>query len=121
MYEESIDSLDEVDEITAEEVTEASVKALKRSKASGIDTMTAEHLIEAGGTASNEIARCLQDILRTADIPRNFTLGMITPVYKGHGADPALVDNYRDISVLTLLCKIFEKILVNALTRNWKK
>ena len=49
--------------------------------------------------------------MRTAKVPENFKFGLITPVFKGHGADPVKTDNYRDITVQTILCKVFEKIL----------
>ena len=113
-YEKNILRLDEVKEITEVEVTEA-LKALKRNKAPGSDGVTPEHLIEADGAASRGIAKCLQDILSTTRIPDNFKCGLITPVFKGHGGDPASTDSYRDISVLSTLCKVFEKILVERL------
>ena len=110
-YDEDKEQLEQVKEITEVEVTEV-LKALKRNKAPGSDTVTPEHLIETGGTASRNIASCLQTITRTTQIPENFKCGLITPVYKGHGGDPASLDSYRDISVLSTLCKVFEKILV---------
>ena len=110
-YDEDKEQLEQVKEITEVEVTEV-LKALKRNKAPGSDTVTPEHLIETGGTVSRNIASCLQTITRTTQIPENFKCGLITPVYKGHGGDPASLDSYRDISVLSTLCKVFEKILV---------
>ena len=91
-------------------------KLQKRNKAPGSDTVTPEHLIEADGAASRGIAESLQDILNTTQIPDNFKCGLITPVFKGHGGDPASTDSYRDISVLSILCKVFEKILVERLS-----
>ena len=113
-YEENIERLDKVEEITEAEVTEA-LKTLKRNKAAGGDTITPEHLIETDGTVSKDIAECLQTILDTTRIPENFKCGLITPVFKGHGGDPASTDSYRDISVLSILCKVFEKILIERL------
>ena len=113
-YEENVEQLEQVEEITEAEVTDV-LKTLKHNKAAGSDTITSEHLIETRGTASRGIASCLQAILRTAQIPENFKCGLITPVYKGHGGDPASMDSYRDISVLSTLCKVFEKILVSRL------
>ena len=57
----------------------------------------------------------MQEILETGSIPENFKYGLITPVYKGHGCDPASTDSYRDISVLTVLCKLFEKLILRRL------
>ena len=119
-YEEHFDSLQEDKKITEGEVAEA-IKTLKRNKATGVDEITSEHLIEAGPVVSRAIADCLQNIMDTASIPENFKFGLITPVYKGHGSDPAVTDSYRDISVLTILCKVFEKVLVPRLNDDLAK
>ena len=113
-YEDNIGNLDQVEKITELEVTEA-LEALKRNKVPGSDNITPEHLIEADGAASQGIADCLQEILDTTKIPDNFKCGLVTPVFKGHEGDPASTDSYRDISVLSILCKVFEKILVERL------
>ena len=113
-YEENIGNLDQVEKIMDLEAREA-LKAPKCYKAPGHDTITPEHVIEADGAASQGIAECLQDILNTTEIPDNFKCGLVTPVFKGHGGDPASTDSYRDISILSILCKVFEKILVERL------
>ena len=109
-YERKLPQLEPIGRITRNEVTDA-LKALKRDKAPGFDNLTPEHLIEARGLASQAIADCFEDIVHTTSIPDNFKYGLITPVFKGHGADPASTDSYRDITVQTMLCKVFEKIL----------
>ena len=113
-YERSFQSLKKVDEISEGELTDV-IQKLKHNKAPGYDAITSEHLIQANGVASPAIASCMQEILETGLIPENFKFGLITPVYKGHGCDPALTGSYRDISVLTVLCKLFEKLLVRRL------
>ena len=72
-FEANIDSYSRVQETTASEVSEA-INTLKRKKAAGFEEVTTEHLIEADGVASCEIARCLEELLLTASIPRNLTL-----------------------------------------------
>ena len=109
-YEQNVHQLDGIGLITCSEVSDA-LQALKRNKAAGVDRLTPEHLIEAKGVASQAIAGCLEEIVRTTKVPDSFKYGLITPVFKGHGADPAKTDNYRDITVQTILCKVFEKIL----------
>ena len=69
------------------------------------------------GIASRHITERLQDILHNDTIPETFKDGLITPVFKGHGCDPTLTDSYRDISVLSTLCKVFEKIMVKRIDK----
>ena len=40
---------------------------------------------------------------------------IVTGDHHGDTADPASTDSYSDISVLSILCKVFEKILVERL------
>ena len=68
------------------------------------------------GVASTAIASTMREILETGIIPENFKCGLITPVFNGHGCDPTLTDCYRNISVLTVLCKLFEKLIVGRLS-----
>lgn len=57
------------------------------------------------------IKRCFDDGI----FPTAFKTSLITPVHKSGDRDT--VTNYRPISVLTTLSKIFEKVLNNRLTK----
>lgn len=113
-YEANFEKLDPVNPVTEVEINDV-IGGMVGNKAPGYDGIMTEHLKEADGAASKEIAKCMQNILKTAVIPENFKYGLVSPVYKGHGSNTAATDSYRDISVLTLLCKIFEKLIVRRL------
>ena len=51
---------------------------------------------------------CINMIL-TSHFPNNLKLGDITPAYKKD--DPNIINNYRPISILPVISKIFERIL----------
>ena len=51
------------------------------------------------------------NILRTSNFPILWKLANVTPVFKKN--DKQLIKNYRPISLLPLLSKIFEKIVFN--------
>ena len=113
-FESNVQLLETVEEITKDEL-KAEIQRLKKNKAPGHDAITPEHLTQAEGEANHAIVKEMQEILETGVIPENFKYGLITPVYKGHGSDPASTDSYRDISVLTVLCKLFEKMITRRL------
>ena len=49
------------------------------------------------------------NMILTSYFPNNLKLGDITPVYKKD--DPNIIKNYRPISILPVVSKIFERIL----------
>ena len=49
------------------------------------------------------------EILEKQNFPQNLKLADITPVYKKK--DPTLVENYRPVSVLPTVSKVFERII----------
>ena len=119
-YERSLQDLKQVKIVTESEVSNI-IQRLKKRKAPGTDEITAEHLYEAERELSRPIANCIREIMKTAKIPENFKCGLITPVFKGHGNKPEAPDSYRDISVLTVLCKVFEKVLIQRLDEGLRK
>ena len=49
------------------------------------------------------------------EIPPLFKLGSICPVYKGGGKDPLLTNNYRGITVNSVLSKVLEILVLSRL------
>src|SRR6185437_2581209 len=82
---------------------------LKNGKAGGIDTLVNE-IFKYGG---NEIAvatwRLCEEVFRLERIPRDWARGLIFPLYKdGDARNP---DNYRGITLLSVVGKIYTTIL----------
>ncbi len=91
------------------------IKSLKTGKASGPDQILNEML----HCARLSIAPCLQkvfnNIIMYEDLPRSWSIGYLVPIFKkGNSMDP---DNYRGISVVSCLAKLFSKILNNRLLK----
>ena len=85
--------------ITVDEVKEA-IQSLKPHKASGPDGMQPLH-------------RSLQcHIVTTGHIPTIFQLGYITPIPKDSKKDQTDPSNYRGISLLSNISKLFDKVVL---------
>ena len=59
------------------------------------------------------LINCINEAIRNNKFPDSLKLSDITPVYKK--LDPSDKANYRPVSVLPLLSKIFEKIIYDQL------
>ncbi len=91
------------------EVSKA-IKNLKSNKAGGHDGLSPEHVKNGGPILIQLITWILNCIIHTEFIPKNFCLGVCLPLYKGGDKDKLSKDNYRKITLLTILCKIFEAV-----------
>jgi hypothetical protein len=90
---------------TAEEVIKA-VKKLKTDKACGLDLIINEFLTASVAVMSNVYVKLFNIVLNTGTVPTEWTKGVISSIYKNKGSinDP---DNYRGITVLSCLGKLF--------------
>ena len=93
---------------------EKAVKSLNSNKAADEYGITAEHVKFAGEPLWTLLTNIFNAILETGKIPETFKTGYITPVHK-KGKDPQQVNNYRGITVASLLGKIFEYMLLQRL------
>jgi len=93
-------SLDEVEE---------NIKKLKNRKANGVDRIPNE-LLKYGGAGVNEQIHILfNKILEEKVVPNSWTTSITVPIYKkGDKTDPK---NYRGITLLNSLTKLFTSIL----------
>lgn len=99
-------------EIEMKELTDA-IGRLKLGKSPGKDGLTAELYKELPEEALREILGILNRIWAIEDIPNAFREAIIIPIHKkGSKKDP---NNYRGISLLNSLGKIFTGIILNRL------
>lgn len=94
--------------ITEQEVADA-LKLLNPNKASGPDEIPARLLKEAGNTIVTVLTKLFNLSLETATVPTEWKMANIVPIYKK--GDKQIVSNYRPISLLSVVSKIFEKII----------
>ena len=94
---------------TAEEIKKHT-KKLKNGKASGMDAILNEFLKHSPPQMINLICKYFNIVLDSCVIPSDWSLGAIIPIYKNKGdlKDP---DNYRGITLLSCISKLFTMVL----------
>ncbi len=103
-------------EITEEEIY-LRVKDLKNGKACGLDNILNEFIKSTFNEMKLVYVELFNKILNTGQIPESWTIGMIIPIYKNKG-DKGDFDNYRGITILSCLGKIFTSV-INAILNKY--
>lgn len=99
--------------ITLGEVKVA-LSALKVGKAPGSDHIHAEFLVKAVDIVAPALHRLFQQVWRSECWPTPWGNGIITPIYKD--GDARCPENYRAITLLSVVSKLFEMVLNNRIT-----
>ena len=94
--------------ITVDEVIGA-VKKLKANKACGIDNLLNEYFTHSIDIIAQHVCDIFNIILDTGFFPDQWTEGIIIPLHKK--GDKHDVNNYRGITLLSCLSKLFTTIL----------
>ena len=98
--------------ITAEEIKNA-IQKLKCKKAAGVDSISAEFYKYGCNELFPALELLFNTILTDGEYPSRWATGII-PVYKKR--DVGVPDNYRKITVMPCIGKLFESILNNRLS-----
>ena len=96
-------------EFTVEEIY-LSVKELKSGKACGTDKISNEYIKSTYDKMKYVYVDLFNRVLNDGQIPEAWTIGMITPIYKNKG-DKMDVNNYRGITILSCLGKLFTSVI----------
>lgn len=103
----------EAPEITKDEV-EMALKAMKRGKAAGDDGITVDLLKDGGYIVLEKLAKLFSECLRTTKVPQAWkNANMILVHKKGDVKD---LRNYRPISLLSVVYKLFTKVILNRIS-----
>ena len=82
---------------------------LNLTKATGIDGISARLLKIASPVISESLCRLFNRSLAEADIPEEWKQAKVTPIHKEGDLDN--INNYRPISVIPIVMKVFEKAI----------
>ena len=100
--------------ITEDEVSKA-VKRLKNGKACGEDSILNEMIKAFSENHKHLLTQTFNVVLLSGHVPNEWATGVIKPIYKNRGDinDP---DNYRGITLLSCLGKLFTSVINERLT-----
>ena len=98
--------------ITDEEF-EAVINKLKANKSPGIDSILNEVIKIGKDVIKGHLVKLFNRILDTGKYPALWSFGLIVPIHKRD--DRSKVENYRGITLLSALGKLFTSILTNRL------
>ena len=99
--------------ITPDEILKA-IKALKNNKSHGVDKIKNEHIKYTSHVMIPTYVKLFNIIFDKGIIPESWALGDILPIYKNNG-DANLPENYRPITLLSCLGKLFTLVINNML------
>ena len=94
--------------INAKEILDT-IKSLKNSNSSGHDFFTTKFVKLSAPILIPALVKIFNLALKTGVYPDSLKIAKVIPVFKK--GDPSSVNNYRPISILSSINKIFEKIL----------
>ena len=98
-------------DLTIKEVNTV-INSFKMRKAPGFDNITAECFMHCGPVTRRTILNLFNAILRYEFIPRHLKRGILISIPKGQKSQ-LYRDNYRGITLLTVISKLFEKCIMN--------
>lgn len=103
-------SEDQERNISKEEV-EVAVRKVKKGKSAGMDGIYGEMIKEGPRELFDWLVRLFNVCWREGRVPQEWQDSCIVPLYKGKG-DRMVCKNYRGISLLSVIGKIYGKVLV---------
>ena len=90
---------------------EKQLTKMKKGKAPGWDSVTLEHYKHGGVNMKRVIVWIMNYIMYTCDVPMYCKRGLLIPIPKG-GKDGTVKDNNRGLTLLPVIYKLLEKILI---------
>ncbi|KAK6019872.1 endonuclease/exonuclease/phosphatase family protein, partial [Ostertagia ostertagi] len=91
------------------EEVRAAVMSLKNRKAAGVDNVTAEAIKAGGEVLVQRLHRLMCRVWQTEVVPTTWKRSIIVPIHKK--GDITECKNYRGISLLSVVGKVFTKII----------
>ena len=105
-------------EITMGEL-DAAIKGLKGNKAAGMDYVLNEFIVNSSTEVKYVIILLFNSILSLEHFPSCWAAGEIVPIFKS--GDKNNVNNYRGITLLSCLGKLFTRVLNNLFNGRGRK
>lgn len=99
--------------LTSEDEISKIIENLKPNTSTGMDGINCKAIKCVKNLITSKLVANINQCLISGRFPDSLKIAKVSPIYKsGHKSDP---ENYRPISVLSTLSKIFEKVIYNRL------
>ena len=108
---QDVDSMKDM-EINVSDVKEA-INKLELNKACGMDNIFAEDLKFAGNRLAILLSVCFNAFISHGKLPDGFMAVIISPIIKDKGKSISDMNNYRPISLASIISKVFERTLLS--------
>ena len=96
---------------------ERAVGSLPRKKSPGHDFILNEHLIHGGESVKKLLLLLFNSVAQNACVPDDWQTSIIIPIFKGKGKEKSDPSSNRPISLIPVISKLFEKVILNRITR----
>ena len=93
--------------------TLAVLRNLNTTKAVGYDAIPARFLRDGATILAPHVTTIFNSMVATSTFPSSLKYAEVSPIYKKD--DPLVKKNYRPVSILTSLSKVFENLILNQL------
>ena len=88
---------------------------LVSKNSTGIDKLSTKTLKELKEVISEKIEIIVNQSINTGIFPDKLKVAIVTPIFKENNLDMYLFNNYRPISLLPAISKVFERVMYNQL------
>jgi len=102
----------DVCQLVTVETIEACIHKLAKGKACGPDELSAEHLVYAHPSLVVALAQLFKMIIMHRHVPNEFGRGIIIPLIKDKSRSLNELDNYRAITLIPIVSKVFESVIL---------
>ena len=99
--------------IVSENEVDKLLKSLNVSKSTGCDNISAKFLRDGAHVIVTPLTYIINLSLKTSSVPIDFKTARVVPLFKK--GDCNFEGNYRPVSILPVVSKIFERIVYNQL------
>ena len=98
-------------ELTTDEQVLNLIKSLEPKTSSSYDNISAKLLHQLADMLHSVLRLIINKSLMTGIFPDKLKIAIVSPIYKGKETDPHEFINYRPISILPTISKLFEKVV----------
>ncbi|XP_013148875.1 PREDICTED: RNA-directed DNA polymerase from mobile element jockey-like [Papilio polytes] len=102
---------------TAKEVAET-IRQMKRGKSPGHDSLSIEHLQHAGSHLPRVLSMFINFCIAHSYLPDALMKTIVVPIIKNNSGDASDANNYRPISLATVVAKVFDSMLDKQLSKH---